>query len=694
MFIRKMFPHKCFVFIFIILYDLTRLNEAYQQGDKDISELGTNFLIKAKLNYKEYSSVQVKNEKNWLIEESVFGDEKNSIVTLITQEKEGFEIKVFRDFKTQNISLICVQNECGRNADLLDKNLKGFPPGLTQIVKAALLLGPYRMIWCQTSEDPVYIQRQRFRTATYPCGTLYLVPTFRDSDQAEYFGIRDSNNRALTIVNQKYDYPNLGLSIQQTESLVKANVSMPTKGIHYKFNESITKYNELEVDREHGTTQLSITSLDSVTSVEIIGKRFHLEFVYDRKFGLKYIPSGHNECTIESSSVDDEFNYAASENYGKAFANELYFPKNPVEPYSKKLRVVAEHNVTIGNVKYDLVVKTYLEPDNASRLLVESGRLADFCVQMDLYSKSVPNKISYNFNLTEVRVICLIETPDYLNEDDFHRLINSYHQCFKDRKDKVILRLEIALLNHLMSDKIHELQAEIYSIKDVFRTWLVDKLNVSFLRMNLIKLNFLNSYMVAKVEIVDSFVTYFESKKGASHRFNIKSTESGQIYTSTIDECLRLQASKANLSYVITCETEHYLCLGIADGDSLPVENENGLNCMLYNNSDRTLTKLLAEVPLQVLIGKSYSNLNGSQFNYSDIEFAIVGVTIGDGILFDSPEKTKSNSFFVFFIIFSLISILINIVIFVKFAFYFKLSQRETNSFHDWVSLKLLKSNI
>ncbi|XP_015794111.1 uncharacterized protein LOC107370657 [Tetranychus urticae] len=313
---------------------------------------------------------------------------------------------------------------------------------------------------------------------------------------------------------------------------------------------------------------------------------------------------------------------------------------------------------------------------------------------MDLYSKSVPTKISSNFNLTEVRVICLIETPDYLNEDDFHRLINSYHQCFKDRKDKVILRLEISLLNHLMSDKIHELQAEIYPIKDALRSFLVDKLNVSFLRMDLIKLNFLNSHMVAKVEIVDSFVTYFETKKGASHRFNIKSTESGQIYTSTIDECLRLQASKANLSYVITCETEHYLCLGIADGDSLPDENENGLNCMLYNNSDRSLTKLLTEVPLQELIGKSYSNLNGSRFNYSDIEFAIVGVTIGDGIRFDGPEKTQSNSFFVFFIIFSLISILINIVIFVKFALDFKLSQHETNSFHDWVSLKLLKSNI
>uniref|UniRef100_T1L5Z0 Uncharacterized protein n=1 Tax=Tetranychus urticae TaxID=32264 RepID=T1L5Z0_TETUR len=210
-----------------------------------------------------------------------------------------------------------------------------------------------------------------------------------------------------------------------------------------------------------------------------------------------------------------------------------------------------------------------------------------------------------------------------------------------------------------MSDKIHKLQADIHHVKDALRSFLVDKLNVSFLRINWIKLNFLDSHIVAKAEILDSFVTYFESKKGVSHKFNIKSTESGQIHTSTIDECLRLQAFKANLSYVITCGTGHYLCLGIVNGDSLPDENENGLNCKLYNNSDHSLTKLLAEVPLEV-IEKSYSNLNGSRFNYSDIEFAVVDVKIGDDIRFDN----------------------------------YKLSQNRTNPLRDYVSLKLLKSSI
>ncbi|XP_025018612.1 uncharacterized protein LOC112539973 isoform X2 [Tetranychus urticae] len=689
-----MFPSKYFVLIFFILYNLTRLSEGYYQGYKELSGLGTNFFLKAKLIYKEYNPNNYGSivfEKYWLIEESVFGDEKNSIVTLITEEEEGIETKLFRDFKTQNISLICVQNECGRNADLLDKNLKGLIPSIAQTVKAALLLGPYRMILCETSENQLYIYRGnwKFETGSYSCGTLYLAPSFTDSGRTiKCMGMRDSNNNEF--VDARFNRVNLSSCIKQTESLEKANVS--TKGIFHRFNESITKYDELKVDKEHRTTKLSITSLDSVTSVEIINERSYLElFVYDRKFGLKYIPSGLNECTIESSGVDEGFNYVASENYAKAFAKELYFPKNPVKSHSKKLLVETEHNVMAGNVKFDLAVKTYLEPHNASRFAVESGRLENFCVQMDLYSKSFPNEISSNFNLTEVRVMCLLETSTYLDGDELHRIISSYHQCFKDRKNKIILRLEISSTskNYLMSDKIRKLQADINHVKDALRSLLIDKLNVSFLRINWIKLNFSDSYIVAKVEIVDSFVTYFESKKGVSHKFNIKSSESGQIQTSTIDECLRLQAFKANLSYVITCETDYYLCLGIADGHALPDEDKNGLDCMLYNNSDQSLTKLKAEVPLEE-IEKSCLNLQGSKFNYSDVEFFVVDVTIGDGIRFYNPEKTKSNSTSPFFLI---ISILI-IIIFFAFGSGYKLSQNRIHPLRDYVSLKLLKSSI
>uniref|UniRef100_T1JV10 Uncharacterized protein n=1 Tax=Tetranychus urticae TaxID=32264 RepID=T1JV10_TETUR len=389
--------------------------------------------------------------------------------------------------------------------------------------------------------------------------------------------------------------------------------------------------------------ELSITSLDTVTSVEIIDKQFNLKFVYDRKFCLKYIPSGRNECAIESSSFADEFNYVASENYGKEFAKELYFPKSPVESHSKKLLIETEYNAMVGNVKYDLAVKTYLEPHNVSRFSMERGRIGDFCVQIDLYSKFFSHEISSNFHLIEVRVVCLLEISTDLDGDELHRIISSYYQCFKDRKNKVILRLDISLLNHLLVDKIHKLQTDIHHVKDAIRSLLIDKLNVSFLRMNWIKLNFFDSNMVAKVEIVDSFVTHFESKKGVLHKFNIQSSESGQIHTSTIDECLRLQASKANLSYVIACERGHYLCLGVAHGDSLPDKDNNGLDCMVFSNSDQRLSRLAEEVTLKV-IEKSYLNLNGSQFSSVGIEFAIVDVTIGDGIRLDSPAKASSSS--------------------------------------------------
>ncbi|XP_025018302.1 uncharacterized protein LOC112539771 [Tetranychus urticae] len=359
-----MLPSKNFVLIFMIYYNSNRLNEGYQQGYKELSRLGTNFLLKGNLKYEEYGI-----SMNWLIEESIFGDEKNSIVTLINEEHERVEIKVFRDFKRKNISLICIQNECGRNTDLLDKSLTGLTSDITQIVKATLLLGPYRMLLCETGVNKVYSEHWDWpQRVTYPCGPLYLKPGFRDYGRIKYIKIRDSKNRLL--VDQRNESVNLILYIKQTEPFEKAEVSMLTKSNQYKFNESITKYNESEVDREYETTQLAITSLDSVTAIEIINKRFHLEFVYDRKFGLKYIPSGLNECTIESSSVDNELNYLVSESYRKEFVKELYLPRNLVAAYSMKLRVEAEYNVTIGNGQYDLAVKTYSESYYAVSLVL------------------------------------------------------------------------------------------------------------------------------------------------------------------------------------------------------------------------------------------------------------------------------------------------------------------------------------
>ncbi len=111
---------------------------------------------------------------------------------------------------------------------------------------------------------------------------------------------------------------------------------------------------------------------------------------------------------------------------------------------------------------------------------------------------------------------------------------------------------------------------------------------------------------------------------------------------------------------------------------------------MVFSNSDQRLSRLAEEVPLKV-IEKSYLNLNGSQFSSVGIEFAVVDVTIGDGIRLDSPEKAKSSSNFTLLLVFS---ISINIVIFVKFAFSYKLYQFRTHSLRDYVSLKLFKSSI
>uniref|UniRef100_T1JV09 Uncharacterized protein n=1 Tax=Tetranychus urticae TaxID=32264 RepID=T1JV09_TETUR len=352
-----------------------------------------------------------------------------------------------------------------------------------------------------------------------------------------------------------------------------------------------------------------------------------------------------------------------------------------------KFMVKAEYNKAIDNVNYDLVVTTYSTSPNTSylgSLFYYSDWFEGLSIEQKLYSKSATNQESFQYDYIESRVISFSDGWHF--NDDFNEIAYLHDRCFKERKEGIILNLKISCLDQSTTKKLHNAIGGIFAIKKELRRLLMDKLGISFLRINLIKFSYFHYNIMVKVEISDSIVIDFLKKRGVSHKFKIKSTESGQIYTSTIDECLHLKAVKVNLSDVITCKTRgDYLCLGIGHGDSLPDEDHNGLDCMVFSNSDQRLSRLSAEAPLKV-IEKSYLKLYESQFSSLGVKFAVVDVTIQD-----APEKAKSNSTSVFFFIYS---ILITIVIFIKLAFDFRLIQRRNYSLHESFSLKLIKSSI
>uniref|UniRef100_T1JV14 Uncharacterized protein n=1 Tax=Tetranychus urticae TaxID=32264 RepID=T1JV14_TETUR len=675
-----MFVDKYFVLMFMTLCYLTktyggdpiyvRIIDGNQKFDLQQSlESETNFLLKARLDYEAYEG----SSSNFYIEESIFSDERNRIVTTISR---GFveTIEIFREFETQRILMVCFPSKyCEQNGNL--RNYKFYSEDIlvTSIVKNVLMMGPYRIISYFANETLATNKISRWiDTGRRYRSTQYMEMTAKFSDR--YFRKLMGLKNPLKLIITEGFYRNATLFITQVEPLKKVTISKANKGIHYELTDTIG-------------------SRKNFTPVN--GNLSDSELIYDYKFGIKYTLSGSNECAIELRHASDEFIFANSEYYGR----DSYFPKNPVEWYSNKFMVKAEFNKLVDNVNYDFVVTTYSRSS--------PNWFEGFSIEQKLYSKSASNEDAFKCVYIESRMISFSDS--FGVDGDLNEIVNFHDRCFKDGKNKIILDLKIVLLDKAL--------ANIHESKDELRKVLMDKLRISFLRINLIKFNFLNSHIMAKVEIFDSIVNNFgkflrvkkltcsinknifrlESKKGISYKFKIQSTLSGKIYTSSIDDCLRFQTNNANSRYVITCKTGYYLCLGIAYGDSLPEEDKNGMDCMLFDNSDRNSTKLLAEVSLRE-IRESYFNLNGSRFNYSDIKFAVVDVTIEDDIksVEKKPkeeiirqEKPKLSLTLVFFIILSIISILINIVIFVKFALGYKLSQRPNRPLGDSVSIKL-----
>ncbi|XP_025018440.1 uncharacterized protein LOC107371560 isoform X2 [Tetranychus urticae] len=693
-----MFPSKYFELIFIILYFFIKSSSGGNHQPNGLEQFfgdQTNFLIKAKLSFEEYYPNNYDwISRNWLIEESVFGDEKNSIVTLISEEKGGIQIKVFRDFKTQTVSLTCI-----RKVWHLTWNL--YYLTVTSFLQQVLLLGPYRLISYFANETTNEVEKLNIKQWKDGNSRLLFLK-FHFSDPSSRILMRRKNSGRIDINGARYtmydsgydltDYmpggPMAVLSIMQIEPLESSMVSLPSKYIHYKFNESIIKYGQYGITMYQNTTnQHIVTLLDSASSLKVIGEQSYREVVHDYEFGLKYNSSGFNECTVELSN--DEINYMTSEKYGIEFVKELYFPESAVESSSNKLWVKREYNKLIDNVEFDLVLTTYsrpvLELYESSRIRMNiSDILKDFCVLLHLYTTYG----SSEFYLIEVRKKCFTEVMELSAEAEWPQMItNMDNACFGDKNDKVILDLKISFLERSSVRTIQYFSSHIHNIKHELRRVIMDKLSISYLRINLIKFDFFDAYTImAKVEIVESFVTYSKTKiQGTSHRFRIKSTEPG-LHSSTMDECLLSKGSKAKNKFILTCKTGDYLCLGIDHEHSSPDRDKNGLNCMLLNNSDHSFTKLFPDVSLKE-IRESYLTLNGSQFYHFDgSTFVVVNVTNL------SPEKSASNispKYFYLFTIFLFPIIMIFCLIMIILC---QLCQPKAYALVDSVSLRAFNS--
>uniref|UniRef100_T1L5Z1 Uncharacterized protein n=1 Tax=Tetranychus urticae TaxID=32264 RepID=T1L5Z1_TETUR len=385
------------------------------------------------------------SSSNFYIEESIFSDERNRIVTTISG---GFDetIEIFREFETQRILMLCFPSiYCEQNGNLRNYQFYG-EDMVTSIVKDVLMMGPYRIISYFANETLATNKISRWIDTGY-VSTQYMEMTAVFSDR--YFRKLMGLKNPLKLIITEGFYRNATLFITQVEPLKKVTISKANKGIHYELTETIGSRKNF----------FTITSLDSVSYAKIInGNLSDSELIFDYKFGIKYTLSGSNECAIALRHASDEFIFANSEYYGR----DSYFPENSIEWYNNTFIVKAEFNKLVDNVNYDFVVTTYSRSS--------PNWFEGFSIEQKLYSKSASNEDAFKCVYIESRMISFSDSIGV--DGDLNEIVNFHDRCFKDGKNKIILDLKISLLDKAL--------ANIHEIKDELRKVLMDKLRISF----------------------------------------------------------------------------------------------------------------------------------------------------------------------------------------------------------------------
>lgn len=109
------------------------------------------------------------------------------------------------------------------------------------------------------------------------------------------------------------------------------------------------------------------------------------------------------------------------------------------------------------------------------------------------------------------------------------------------------------------------------------------------------------------------------------------------------DDCLRQQAEKHDTSYVISCNfPDDNICIRLSSNQSLPIEDNTGIICLVYNNTHDTLITSFKETPLISLLKPAFT-LQGIKFISDHSRFHIIDAWASDYLNVTKPSNKQKS---------------------------------------------------
>ncbi|XP_015794108.2 uncharacterized protein LOC107370653 [Tetranychus urticae] len=633
----------------IISLVITTLLFQYNQAT-EIRTSSYDLLIKANITHKE-------SNNTWYLAETVYF--KPLIHGVVRIQKGDIEMQVHYIL---NISkrVVILDNRAMEMESIRNFTWDGvqLPVPTIRLINKLLMLGP--AYYYSLLDAYNYQENENERSLKYRSNndgqSLFWVYKFTAS-LTPWVIIGELDN--ITIYNS-YNSPLITVKIVKVIAL-GSEVIAGGQHFYARFNETLTDHiNQSTVDFQFDAAKMYLISW-------IKSKRAGIEYeqVDDLRSGLRFTSTADG-CTIQSSNQNESFNFASSsfhKFFGKAWI--FYYTKEILFPikYQHRDKIIMdkmELNKQIGNFSHDLVITTLRVarmPGNISSDVI----LQNLQIERKFYNKE--NKSSLEYRLVKTLKI-FFSGYTKLNYEPEHQVYTLNNKCFQDAKMDV-LKLRLSPSKNLSPIETYSLINELDELSENLKILLYTKLGMFYLRIKSVRFQFHATHLIASVEIIERF-NFVDLLRKSYRKLDL----SGFVtdVSSDTENCLKLEAMKSNVSKIISCNDISHGCIGITLDKPLPEENENGSNCVLYDNLDKALYKLVQEPTLKEL-KMSYKHLNETTLSIAKLSFNlhVIDSSQNDSQLpidsYSFNEKVYCENYFGNYIFFILIFVIICIII-------------------------------